>query len=305
LEEFKRFSPNLRLINLETSVTRSDEYWQEKEIHYRMNPENIGCLRAAKVDYCSLANNHILDWGFSGLKETRETLKKVGIEVSGGGENVDEAVSPAILETKGNGRVLTYSFGSLTSGVPYEWAASETRAGVNLLEKSSFNSIKNRIASEKRAGDIVIISVHWGANWGYDIAFEQQNLAQRLIRDAGVDVVWGHSSHHVKSIEVYEGKLILYGCGDFLNDYEGIGGFEGFRGDLSLMFFADIAVTNGRLVALHMVPMRLKQLKLNYASKADAEWMEKTLNREGKKFGTAVRQASRGLLTLIFPAEGC
>lgn len=298
LEEFKNVAPDLRLINLETSVTRSDDYWKGKEIHYRMNPANIACLTAANIDYCSLANNHVLDWGYSGLKETLETLRRAEVKASGAGENIDQAELPAIMDVECKGRVLVYSYASLTSGVPYDWAASKTKPGVNLLEKSSFQTMKNRIAAAKRKNDIVVFSIHWGHNWGYEVPFEQRDLAHRLIDDAGVDLVWGHSSHHVKGIEVYRGKLILYGCGDFLNDYEGIGGFEEFRGDLGLMYFASIEADTGRLASLGMVPTQVKRFRINRASKVDAEWIEKALNREGKTFGSAMYLDALGALTL-------
>jgi poly-gamma-glutamate capsule biosynthesis protein CapA/YwtB (metallophosphatase superfamily) len=298
LKELNRAAPDLRLINLETSITKSNDYWKGKDIHYRMNPDNIGCLTAAGIDYCSLANNHVLDWGYAGQNETLATLKKAKIGASGAGENINEAEKPAILELSGKGRILVYSYGSITSGIPYEWAAAKTRPGVKLLEKSPFQAIRNCIAAEKRAADIVVFSVHWGGNWGYDVPFEQQDLAHRLIRDAGVDVVWGHSSHHFKGIEVYDGKLILYGCGDFLNDYEGIGGYEEFRGDLSLMYFANVDTVTGKLVALRMVPTQVKRFRVNRALKPDADWIEKTLNREDKKFGTSVQRDSSGSLAL-------
>src|SRR3972149_3271056 len=70
LEEFERLAPDLRMINLETSITRSEDYWKDKEIHYRMNPENIPCITAAKIDYCSLANNHVLNLGYSGKRKS-------------------------------------------------------------------------------------------------------------------------------------------------------------------------------------------------------------------------------------------
>jgi poly-gamma-glutamate synthesis protein (capsule biosynthesis protein) len=76
LEEWERVAPDVKLINLETSITKSNDYWWGKGINYRMNPDNIPCLRAAKIDCCSLANNHVLDWGYSGLVETIATLKK-------------------------------------------------------------------------------------------------------------------------------------------------------------------------------------------------------------------------------------
>src|SRR5207249_4560068 len=53
---------DVRIVNLETSITRNDEYWLGKEIHYRMHPQNVGCLTAVPIDCCCLANNHVLDW---------------------------------------------------------------------------------------------------------------------------------------------------------------------------------------------------------------------------------------------------
>jgi hypothetical protein len=97
---------------------------------------------------------------------------------------------------------------------------------------------------------------------------------------AGVDVVHGHSSHHPRPIEVVEGKLVLYGCGDFVDDYEGISGREEFRGDLVLMYFADVDPSSGRLVDLSMTPMRIRQFRLHRASPDEARWLRDTINRE-------------------------
>ena len=76
----------------------------------------------------------------------------------------------------------------------------------------------------KQAGDLLLVSIHRGGNWGYEVPKAHKSFAHRLIDEARVDVVHGHWSHHVRPIEVHRGKLILYGCGDFINDYEGIGG---------------------------------------------------------------------------------
>ena len=86
LFHLERLAPDLRIINLETSITTSEEYWRGKQINYRMNPKNTPCLTAAKIDCCSTANNHVLDWGYSGLEETLETLRKAGIKSSGAGK---------------------------------------------------------------------------------------------------------------------------------------------------------------------------------------------------------------------------
>lgn len=99
-------------------------------------------------------------------------------------------------------------------------------------------------------------------------------------------------------MEIYKGKLILYGCGDFLNDYEGISGHEAYRGDLTLMYFVRLDALTGKLVSLEMAPMQLKRLRLNYASADDVLWLKETLDREGKKFGNWVELGADNTLTL-------
>ena len=301
LEELERVAPDLRIINLETSVTKSDDYWKGKGINYRMHPENIGCLTIAKIDYCSLANNHVLDWGYAGLTETLETLRKANIHSAGAGEILQEAENPVVMEVEGKGRVIVFSFGLETSGIPISWVASEDKPGVNLLKNLSDETvweIKEKIGQVEKQGDIVIASIHWGSNWGYEIPPEQKDFAYRLIDNAGVDVVHGHSSHHVKGIEVYKEKPIIYGSGDFINDYEGIGGYEGFRSDLTLMYFVSMDPSTGKLVHMHMAPMQIKNFKANRASRADALWLRDVINREGKKFGTRAEINQDNTLTL-------
>jgi poly-gamma-glutamate synthesis protein (capsule biosynthesis protein) len=284
LAELERMAPDVRLINLETSITRSDDYWKGKEVLYRMHPDNAPALTAAKIDCCSLANNHVLDWGYSGLKETLETLRKANVKVAGAGLNLAEAERPAVMEVKGKGRVLVFSFGSTTSGIPLSWAAQKEKPGVNLLNSFSdisVGSIREKILSLKQRGDIVVASIHWGGNWGYEVPREQREFAHKLIDQAGVDVIHGHSSHHVKAIEIYQDKVIFYGCGDFLTDYEGIGSYEYYRGDLGLMYFVSVEPSTGKLVHLRMVPMQMKRFRINLASEPDILWLKNTLEKMG------------------------
>jgi poly-gamma-glutamate synthesis protein (capsule biosynthesis protein) len=301
LDELERMKPDLRIINLETSITQSDDYWKEKGINYRMHPENIDCIAAAKIDVCSLANNHVLDWGYAGLKETLETIKKAKIRGTGAGMDLEEAESPAIVEIKEKGRVIVFAFGSPTSGVPLDWSASKKRPGVNWLKNFSDDSVQRilkKVKEVKGGGDVVVASIHWGRNWGYNTPREETDFAHQLIDKAGVDIIHGHSSHHVKGIEVYRDKLILYGCGDFLNDYEGIGGYEYYRADLGLMYFASIDPSTGRLIKLVMTPTQIKHFRVNRTSKDDALWLANTLNRKGERFNTGVELDEDNLLTL-------
>ena len=301
-EQWEAIAPDVKIINLETSITKSNDYWLGKGINYRMNPENIGCLTAAKIDCCSLANNHVLDWGYSGLVETMATLKIAPIQTTGAGLNRQLAETPAIIEVKGKGRVLVFSFGLTTSGIPASWAADKDKPGVNLLPNLSARTVEDiqkQVARVKQPGDVVVTSIHWGGNWGYEIPPSQIEFAHQLIARAGVDLIYGHSSHHVKAIEIYRERLILYGCGDFIDDYEGIGGYETFRDDLGLMYFVQIDSTHGKLVNLEMIPTQIKRFRVQRASTSDVLWLRETLNREGERFGTSVQWDFNNTLKLV------
>ena len=169
LEELDRAKPHVKLINLETSITTSNDYWKGKGINYRMHPQNIASLTAAGIDACTLANNHVLDWGYAGLSETLESLKNVNIQTAGAGRNIAAAEAPAVLPVTGRSRVLVFAFGLTSSGIPLNWAAGKNRAGVYLLPDlgaKSVHQVQRKIQEFKRAGDIVVASIHWGGNWG-------------------------------------------------------------------------------------------------------------------------------------------
>jgi poly-gamma-glutamate capsule biosynthesis protein CapA/YwtB (metallophosphatase superfamily) len=300
LAELNRAGVDLRIINLETSITSSAHYWPDKQIHYRMHPRNIHCLSAARIDCCCLANNHVLDWGYDGLAETLRTLDAAGIAHAGAGRNAAEAAAPAVLDVPGKGRVLVFSYGSPTSGIPWDWAATPQKPGVNFLEDISDNTAR-RIASEMcgftRLGDVIVASIHWGSNWGYGIREEEIRFAHELI-ERGSAVVYGHSSHHVKTAEIYSGRLVLYGCGDFLNDYEGITGHENFRSDLTLMYLPAIDPRISRIVEVRLVPMCLARFRLKHAAEDEAKFLRSLLDRLGAPLSTRTELRPDGTLTL-------
>lgn len=291
---------DLRIVNLETAVTRAATHWP-KGINYRMSPENVGALSVARLDACTLANNHVLDWGDAGLIETLEVLEAAGIGQAGAGRSAREAEAPLVLETPGKGRVLVIALGSWTSGVPERWQAGPERAGVALLPEDPDKAVawvQERVAPLRREDDVVVLSVHWGPNWGFDVAFHQRALARALIDRAGVDLVFGHSSHHPKGIEVYRGKLIVYGAGDLINDYEGIGGQESYRPDLGLAYVADLDPGTGRLRGLEMLPYRRRAFRLNRAEDEEVEWLAHMLRRDSLLGEGGVTRTPAGTLSL-------
>jgi poly-gamma-glutamate synthesis protein (capsule biosynthesis protein) len=307
LVALQRRKPDLRIVNLETTVTRSNAAWPEKAVRYRMSPKNVRCLTAARIDCCVLANNHALDWGYAGLAETLETLERAGIRSAGAGRNRAAAEAPAIFELPGKGRVLIFALGSPSSGIPRQWAAGKNRPGVSLLSETATGAaaeIQRRVAAVKGPGDIVVVSVHWGGNWGYRIPRAQRALARRLVESAGVDLVHGHSSHHVKGIEVHRGRLIIYGAGDLINDYEGIGGHQTFRGDLGLIYLATLDAGTGELLRLRLVPTRIHRLRLHLAGTRETRWLATTLDRVGAPLGTRVGIEADSTLNLDWRGKG-
>jgi poly-gamma-glutamate capsule biosynthesis protein CapA/YwtB (metallophosphatase superfamily) len=305
LDEFDRMRPDLRIVNLETSITRSEHY-ARKGINYRMSPDNAGCFKAAAIDCCALGNNHVLDWGRGGLIDTLATLEHLKIKTAGAGRNLDDARAPAVLNLSGKTRVLVFSLACVDSGTPRSWAAGAKRPGVNgfdELSEASAARLADDIARNARPTDLIVASVHWGGNWGYEVSAEHQTFAHTLIERARVAVVHGHSSHHPKAIEVYRDRLVLYGCGDFLNDYEGISGYERYRDDLVLMYFVDVEPA-GTLAALHLVPLQIRNFRLVRPSEQDVVWMQRMLDRESRKFGAGIALGADGRLTLSWRHAG-
>jgi len=305
LAELQRRAPSARIVNLETSLSATGEPWPGKGINYQMHPANTPLLTAAGVDVAVLANNHVLDWGYRGLAETLDALHQAKIRTAGAGSTLLEAETPAVVPT-GAGRVLVFAFGAESSGIPGAWQASAKKAGINLLPdltERTVDRIGELVRGVKRPKDVAIASLHWGGNWGYAISSAQQKFAHLLIERAGIDLIHGHSSHHPQAIEVYRGKLILYGCGDLINDYEGIDGYEAYRGDLGLMYFPRIDAVTGKLVGLEMVPMQMKKFRLNRVSQQDIIWLQETLSREGQRLGTRVTIGEGGTLVLHWQKE--
>jgi poly-gamma-glutamate capsule biosynthesis protein CapA/YwtB (metallophosphatase superfamily) len=298
LAELQQVAPDARIVNLETSVTVSGEPWP-KGINYRMHPANVGCLAAAGIDVCVLANNHVLDYGYSGLVETLETLDRAGLKTTGAVRTLAEARWPAVVDLADDSRVVIHGLGTETSGIPPSWAAAEERPGVDVLfdlSDATAAVIEERVREVKQSQDVTIASIHWGTNWGYDVPREHIRFAHRLI-DSGVDIVHGHSSHHPRPIEVYQNRLILYGCGDFINDYEGIGGYEQYRADLVLMYFATLNPASGDLVRLRITPMQIRKMRLHRAAPRDVRWLTNRLARISMGFGSWLERAEdRSLL---------
>jgi poly-gamma-glutamate capsule biosynthesis protein CapA/YwtB (metallophosphatase superfamily) len=300
LVELERAAPAARIVNLETAITTSDDA-EAKGINYRMSPRNAKVLTTAKIDCCVLANNHVLDWGERGLVETLEVLEAAHLPYAGAGRNVLQAATPARIALATGQRVLVFGFGFESSGISPMWSAG-SNPGVHFIADATQEAI-GRIAKQAEAfarpGDICIASIHWGGNWGYTVTAAERAFAHGLIDIAGFHVVHCHSSHHAKAMEVYREKLVLYGCGDFLTDYEGITGHEEFRSDLAIAYLPELKPT-GALSSLRLVPFQMRRFRLSSAAPADVEWLQRRLDLECATYGGHVIANADGSLSLVW-----
>jgi poly-gamma-glutamate synthesis protein (capsule biosynthesis protein) len=297
LQLIEQLAPDRRIVNLETAVTASETPWPGKGIHYRMNPAHIGCLRAAGIDACVLANNHVLDWGADGLRDTLATLHAAGIASAGAGTDASQAEAPAALPLPDGTRLLLFAWAGPGCGVDADWAAGDERPGVAWLARlddAAAQAVSRRVQRDRRDGDRILVSLHWGGNWVDEVPAAHRWFAHRLIEFGAADIVFGHSSHHPLPIEVHAGKLVLYGCGDLINDYEGIAPRGRHRSDLVCLYAPTVSRADGRLQALDIVPFQLRRFRLSKPDPTVLQELHEQLDAGCRAFGTRIDVAGEG-----------
>ena len=297
LAAIDRRAPDLRLVNLETAITSAKRPWPGKGVHYRMHPANIACLQAARIDGCALANNHVLDWSRDGLRETLRSLRQAGIHSAGAGVDADSAAAPAVLPLAAGARLLMFSWATPDSGVPAEWRAQAQRPGVALLrglDESAAQDVASHVARWRQAGDRVLVSMHWGGNWGVEVPQLHQQFSRRLIELGAADLVHGHSSHHPRPLEVYRGRLILYGCGDLINDYEGITAMGRLDPSAVCLYFVQLSRASGEVQQVEIVPMQLRRLQLRHAQAAARRGLQSLFESAGPRWSTHLQAQEDG-----------
>ena len=280
---------DLSVVNLETSVTTNDEFWPRKGVCYRASKENcLDVLATLRVDVLTLANNHTLDFGIKGLIDTLDAIDSASRV--GAGRNDLQAFEPKIVaDTAVFGLCLE------NSGVPVSWQARRNAAGLALiLDEHDLNRVAREI--ERTDVPIKIVSLHAGGNWGYSIEPETRMVCRRLI-DAGAHFVHGHSSHHARSAELYKRRLILFGCGELLNDYEGIGDHAGFpsktyNADLRYAYFPTLNDTG-----------EFTEMKIDVFTQANCFRLERaTIDATQRAFRSLVADYRRGGLAMSMKA---
>jgi len=192
-----------------------------------------------------------------------------------------------------------FAMATLDSGVPADWAATASRSGIALLPDLSDASAQQVaaavVAAQQRDGAAcTVVSIHWGGNWVAHVPEAQRRFAHHLIELGAADIVHGHSSHHPLPLEVHRDRLILYGCGDLMNDYEGIGPRDQRRSDVGCLYAVTLEASSGRLQSLEVVPLQLRRFLLGEADGAARQSVLRQFNDGGAAFGTRVVPADSG-----------
>lgn len=210
---------DLRICNLECVISDKGIPWSTtpKMFHFRTDEKNVHTLHAAKIDIVSIANNHVLDYEYEALERMLGVLDEQGILYAGSGRNLSEASQPAFCQIK-NLKIALIAF---TDNEP-DWAAKTDMPGTlfipTVLSDLRMQTLMKQIKTVRQDVDFLIISAHWGSNWGYKPPQEHLSVGHALI-DAGADLIFGHSGHVFRGIEIYKERAIIYSAGDFIDDY--------------------------------------------------------------------------------------
>lgn len=249
---------DLAVCNLECVLSDIGSPWSltEKVFHFRSDEKNIQTLKAAGIDIVSIANNHVIDYGYEAFHKMLSILDSQGILHAGAGKDVTEAIKPAIFQVESQ----KIAFLAFTDNEP-DWEAKENYPGIlyipTRLKDNRMQKLLNGIKELRKEVNFLIVSAHWGSNWGYTPPKEHVTIAHALI-DVGADLIFGHSAHVFRGIEVYKGRPIIYSAGDFIDDYA-VDEVE--KNDESFIFFLEI----GKDFKLSLYPTCIDRFQANLA----------------------------------------
>lgn len=270
-----------RACNLECVITDHGSPWARspKAHHFQTDAKNLAVLKAARMDAVSLANNHTLDLNHRGMVEMLRLLDGAHVAHSGAGLDREEATQLAVSEVRGV-RIGLLSF---TDNEP-AWEAGEDHPGIFYAPVETNDErtaeLLQKVHQARGQVDVLIVAAHWGRNWGDRPPAQHTTLARGLIQ-AGADVVFGHSAHVCRGVEVFEGGLILYSTGDFVDDYA-IDPVE--RNDRSWVF--EIQIENKHPPQLHLYPTVIRDCQAWLAEPDEAGAMITAMQELCARFGT-------------------
>lgn len=269
------------LLNLETSVTESDEKWPDKEFNFRSKPKHAAEMQRQSVEGVSLANNHTLDFGRKGFADTLYYLKKYGIRYTGGGKDLSEALQPILFEKNGS-KVGILSFSRVVpSG---KWYAGKDRSGIVGAYDSQLDQVVAAVKEWEPKVDVLMVALHWGKMYTETPGKSEERAARRLI-DAGADVIVGHHPHVLQGIEIYKNRPIFYSLGNFI--------FTNLGGNADRTMIAQVVLGDGRVKELRLLPFRIERGRPVRISEEEKKKELERLRKLSSKYGTLIDETGR------------
>jgi len=273
-----------RICNLECVISDRGVPWgtTPKAFHFRSDAKNIASLKEVGIDTIALANNHTLDFEYEALFEMLRLLDAAGIRHAGAGTDLEQATRPATSTVRGR-RIGVISF---TDNQP-EWEARPDRPGLFYcpidVSDERAQMLFQTVRTARGQSDFLIVSAHWGPNWGYQPLAAHIRFGHALI-DSGADAIFGHSGHVFQGIELYNGRPIIYCAGNFIDDYA-VDEIE--RNDESFVFTLELG--EGRVTDMRLYPTEIAECQARLAQAGRAEEIARKMARLCADFGTSAR----------------
>lgn len=204
-------SADILMINNEFPFTTSEDKWPDKKYNFKVDPKYVSVLTDMGVDIATLANNHALDYGRSGLTDSITTLESAGIKSSGAGNSLAEASALKTFEVEGK----TFGFLSASRVIPSgAWNITDCQPGLFCTYDEKL--LVNAITEARSQVDYLFVYVHWGIERVEYPENYERDLATKYIQ-AGADAVIGTHPHVLQGIEFINGKPVFYSLGNFIS----------------------------------------------------------------------------------------
>lgn len=268
--------------NLEGPLTEAGEPERDKRYVFRSPPGKVGpALAAAGFNVVSLANNHTMDYGVEGLRQTLSALAAVGIKHAGAGLNLQQARQPALIRA-GDQTVAVLAY-SLTFPESF-WA----RAGVAGTAFGHEQHVRADVQAARERADIVMVSFHWGREATTELRDYQPRLGRAAI-DAGATIVLGHHPHILQGIERYKHGIIFYSLGNFA--------FGSYSRIAQRSIIAELDIEDARLFRVRLVPLNVNNVEVAFQPRRIA-------SSEAERVVAELRELSAPLQTQIVLDNG-
>lgn len=205
---------DVAVVNLETAVTEGGVP-SPKEFNFAAPAQAFTALHAAGVDVASVANNHGMDFGRSGLEDTLSAAQDAGFPLIGAGRNAQEAYSPWITTVEGRTVAVIGATQVLDTFALEAWVAGPDKPGLASAKEQGIERLIAAVEEAETGADTVVVFLHWGREGDTCPLPRQPELAQELV-SAGADIVVGGHAHRLQGAGFLGDSYVAYGLGNFI-----------------------------------------------------------------------------------------